>query len=399
MKKLMILLIVALGVMIFASCEKISKFNQENPQNPNNPGQTSVKLFYSSGEKGEKGEIVSGQTIYTDSLYKTIFHMSPAEGDTIAIGIYTIATGNLNLLQTSPINGIAYKFPHGTYTMNVTGINIGNISFNNITVISGNQTPPIPNTEATFPIRIYDFVVNNDNITLKIRANISQWGNISSNQFDYVKRVDANNWTTGSVNKINDSLMFQLTIPKINGSFIEFNVRYMPQNNWLTPSYGNPPSILYNGTGIPYSDSHSYFGFKLVQNGNNWELRTFNNVLILTNIATSEPIPGNYGDEAANNYQVRWAGNKIFFRTTSSTVRYKIDNGSWIYTAAINSSNSNYKYCVQNIPIGNTTKVVTTQWGNGSNSSNFIASSNEILISSFANPTPSDQGISVVVYQ
>jgi len=405
MKKLLFLLTVILGIALMSSCEKDYLFNNNspnNPNNPNNPSTTTVKLFYSTGAKGEKGEIVSGQTVYTDSLYYTSFYLSTTSGDTVALGNYSLAQGSLNLLQANQVNGIQYKFPHTTYTLNVTGVNIGNSSFTNITIISGSQVPPPPSNEATFPIRLYDLNVGTDNVTVKVRANISQWGNISSTLFDYVRRINENGWTTGSVTRINDSLMFQLSFPKTNGSYIEFNVRYMPQNNWLTPSYGNPPSILYNGTGIPYSDSHSYFGFKLVQNGNYWELRTYNNSLLLTNATTTEQIPGHYGDDANHNYQVRWTGNKIYFRTTSNTttVRYKIDNGSWVYVSALSvNGNVNYKYCDQTIPSGNTTKVVTTQWGTGNNDSNFIPTTNEISNSKFANPTPTGQGVSIVVYQ
>ncbi len=401
MKKLILLLTVILGITLMNSCNKEYDFPVK-PNHPNNPNATTVKLFYSTGAKGEKGEIVSGQTIYTDSLYNTLFYLVPTEGDTIAIGNFSITQGTLGLLQANQVNGIPYKFPHGIYSLNVTNINIGNASFSNITVNSGNQAPPPPSTENTFPIRLYDLNVGTDNVTVKVRANISQWGNISSTLFDYVKRIDANGWTTGTVTKINDSLMFQISFPKTNGSYVEFNVRYMPQNNWLTPAYGNPPSILYNGTGIPYSDSHSYFGFKVVQNGNYWELRTYNNTLLLTNAASTESIPGNYGDDAYHNYQVRWSGNKIYFRTNSSTytVRYKVNNGSWIYRAAFSvNENNNYKYCIQTFPTSTATQVVTTQWGVGNDDSDFVPAINEISNSKFANPTPAGQGVSIVVYQ
>jgi len=406
MKKLLFLLTVILGIALMSSCRKECDFpTPNNPNNPNNPNTTTVKLFYSTGAKGEKGEITSGQTIYTDSLYSTLIYLVPTEGDTIAIGNFSINQGALGILQANQVNGIPYKFLHGVYTLNVTNITFGGASYNsvtNVTVISGNQAPPPPNNEATFPIRLYDLNVGTDNVTVKVRANISQWGNISSTLFGYVRRIDANGWTTGDVTKINDSLMFQLSFPKTNGSYIEFNVRYMPQNNWLTASYGNPPSILYNGTGIPYFDSHSWFGFKLIQNGNNWELRTHNNTLLLTNATTTGSIPGNYEDDTSHNYQVRWAGNKIYFKTTSSTttVRYKINNGSWIYGIAFNADiNSEYKYGIQNIPTSNTTQTVTTQWGTGNNDSNFIPTTNEISNSKFANPTPTGQGVSIVVYQ
>lgn len=406
MKKLLFLLTVILGIALMSSCEKDYWFDNDTPNNPNNPNTTTVKLFYSTGAKGEKGEVTSGQTIYTDSLYNTLFYLVPTEGDTIAIGNFSINQGSLGILQANQVNGVPHKFLHGTYILNVTNITLGSVlqnSITNVNVISGNQTPPPPpSNEATFPIRLYDLNIGTDNVTVKVRANISQWENISSTLFDYVKRINENGWTTGAVTKINDSLMFQLSFPKTNGSYVEFNVRYMPQNNWLTPSYGNPPSILYNGTGIPYSDSHSYFGFKLVQNGSYWELRTYNNTLLLTNATTTESIPGNYGDDASHNYQVRWAGNKIYFRTDLSTctVRYKINNGAWVYAAAFSvNGNNSYKYCVQNIPVSNTTQIVTTQWGTGNNDSDFTPITNEINNSSFANPTPSGQGISIVVYQ
>lgn len=402
MKKIILLLTVILGIALMNSCNKEYDF-PIRPNNPNNP--TTVKLFYSIGTKGEKGEITSGQTIYTDSLYNTLFYLVPTEGDTIAIGNFSITQGTLGLLQANQVNGIPYRFLHGTYTLNVTNITLGSVSQNsitNVTVISGNQTPPPPSTENTFPIRLYDLNVGTDNVTVKVRANISQWVNISSTLFGYVKRIDANGWATGDVTKINDSLMFQLSFPKTNGSYIEFNVRYMPQNNWLTPAYGNPPSILYNGTGVPYSDSHSWFGFKLVQNGNYWELRTYSNTLLLTNATPTESIPGNYGDDASHNYQVRWAGNKIYFRTDLAicTVRYKINNNNWIYVSPFDDSENNeYKFCTQIIPTSNTTQVVTTQWGTGSNDSNFIPANDEIDNSEFANPTPQGQGVAISVYQ
>ncbi len=401
-KKLLLMAIVAVfGIIFFASCEKDAFFNQGAPKPPVNPSSL-VKLYCNTGTKAELREVTSNSIIYTDSLYKTLFHMDPNEGSSIAKGDYSISLSENQIFLAPNVNGIGYKFPHGTYRLDVVNITLNGVvqtSITNVTIISGPQNPPI-NVENTFPIRLYDLIEESNQITVRVRANISQWGNISSNSFDYVKRIDQNGWMAGPATRSGDSLFFKLSFPKVNGSYIEFNARYMPENNWLTPSYGNPPSVLYAGPSTPYSDSHSYFGFKLVKNGNVWELRTYNNLLLLSSTPTQETIPGNYGDGIENNYQVRWSGNKIYFRTTNSNiVRYKIDNESWNYITATNcQENGNYKYCVQTIPSGNTTSTVVTQWGTG-NSNNFVPATAEIINSSFAHPTPSGQGTSIVVYQ
>lgn len=402
-KKLLLMAIVAVfGIIFFASCEKDAFFNQGAPKPPVDPSSL-VKLYCNTGTKAELREVTSNSIIYTDSLYKTLFHMDPNEGSSIAKGDYSISLSGNQIFLAPNVNGIGYKFPHGTYRLDVVNITLNGVvqtSITNVTIISGPQNPPI-NVENTFPIRLYDLIEESNQITVRVRANISQWGNISSNSFDYVKRIDQNGWMTGPATRSGDSLFFKLSFPKVNGSYIEFNARYMPENNWLTPSYGNPPSVLYAGPSTPYSDSHSYFGFKLVKNGNVWELRTYNNLLLLSSTPTQETIPGNYGDGIENNYQVRWSGNKIYFRTTNSNiVRYKIDNGSWSYITATNcQENGNYKYCVQNLPNGSTTNIIITQWGIGSNDNNFVPATAEIINSSFAHPTPSGQGTSIVVYQ
>ena len=402
-KKTLVAIIAAVfGIVFFSSCEKDAFFNQVKP--PVDPSQESpVKLYCSTGTKGELIEVTSGSTIFTDSLYSTIFFMKPCEGTSIAKGDYSIALNGAQIFGAPSVNGIDYKFPHGTYTMNVMNIVLGGtaqVNITNVTVISGPQVPPVLN-ETTFPIRLYNLMVEDNQISVMVRANISQWGNISANTFEYIKRVNEQGWMTGPATRVGDSVTFKLTFPKTHGSYIEFNARYMPQNNWLTPSYGNPPSILYNGPGIPYSDSQSYFGFKLIQNGNTWELRTYNGTLLLTSSPAPESIPGNYGDGPENNFQVRWAGEKIFFRTTSSnTVRYRINNGAWNYVAAATfPGNSNYKFCVQEIPNGNTANTVVTQWGNGNSDVSFVPATAEISNSSFSNPTPGGQGTAIVVYQ
>lgn len=401
-KTLMAIIAAIFGIVFFASCEKDAFFNQVKP--PVDPSQESpVKLYCSTGAKDGPLEVMSGQTIYTDSLYSTLFYLSPSEGNNIARGDFEIKQNGVTILMANSVNGIPHKFPHGSYTLNVTNVTLNNTSYasiTNVTIVSGPQTPPIVN-EATFPIRLYNLGIEANQVSVMVRANITQWGNISANTFEYIKRVNEQGWMTGPATRVGDSVTFKLTFPKTHGSYIEFNARYMPQNNWLTPSYGNPPSILYNGPGIPYSDSQSYFGFKLIQNGNTWELRTYNGTLLLTSSPAPESIPGNYGDGPENNFQVRWAGEKIFFRTTSSnTVRYRINNGAWNYVAAATfPGNSNYKFCVQEIPNGNTANTVVTQWGNGNSDVSFVPATAEISNSSFSNPTPGGQGTAIVVYQ
>lgn len=403
LKKLFAVAIVAVfGIIFFASCEKDAFFNQGAPKPPVDLSGL-VKLYCNTGTKAGLLEVTSNSTIHTDSLYNTLFHLEPSEGNSIAKGEFIIKVNGVQVFGAPNVNGIAYKFPHGTYRLDVINITYNGANQNsitNVTVISGPQTPPT-NLENTYPIRLYNMSIENNQVSVMVRANISQWGNISSNSFDYVKRIDQNGWMAGPATRSGDSLFFKLSFPKVNGSYIEFNARYMPENNWLTPSYGNPPSVLYAGIGVPYSNSQSYFGFRLVQNGSVWELRTYSGLLLLSSAPIVENIPGNYGDESSNNYQVRWAGNKIYFRTVNaSTVRYKIDGENWTYITATNyPENNNYKYCVQNLPNGSTTNIIITQWGIGSNDNNFVPATAEIINSSFAHPTPSGQGTSIVVYQ
>lgn len=398
MKKLLFLLTVILGIALMSSCSKEYEFNNNIPENPNTFGK--VKLLYYDGSKNPKGEIVSGSTIHTNSTYPTRFTMV-YDGDTIPVGVYRIAKNNLVVHETDTVNGTIYHFSDGTYMLNVLGLNIPNQSFENITIIAGIPTPP-PSNEETFPIRLYNLNVGAQNVTLSVRANITQWGNITSNQFFHVKRINSLNFESSqAITKVNDSLFFTITFPKINSTFIEFNAGYFLNDTtpkWLTPSYGNPPSILYNGTGIPYSDSHSYFSFRLIQNGNDWEIRTHSGTLILTTgSGSSQQIPGDHGDGIANNYQVRWFGENIYIKTTlATTLRYKKEGDvNWTYVPLLLALNPTFKTCIQGNNGSYDPKY--TQWGTGTNDSNFIPFNNEMNMSAYARPMPDGSGIAIIV--
>lgn len=398
MKKIILLLTVILGIALMNSCNKEYWFNNDIPDNPSTVGK--VKLLYSDGSKDPKGEITSGSTIHTNSTYPTRFWMV-YDGDTIPVGVYRITKNNLVVHETDTVNGTIYQFSEGTYLLNVLGLNIPNQSFENINIIVGTPTPP-PSNEETFPIRLYNLNVGSQNVTLNVRANITQWGNITSNQFFYVKRINGLNFVSSqTITRVNDSLFFTLSFPKSNSTFVEFNAGYVLNDTlplWLTPSYGNPPSILYNGVGVPYSDSHYYFSFRLVQNGNDWEIRTHSGTLILTTgSSSSQEIPGDHGDGIANNYQVRWLGENIYIKTSLATMlRYKKEGDlNWTYVPLILALNTNFKTGAQ----GNNGNYIPTyiQWGTGTNDANFIPLTNEIILSSFARLMPDGSGTAIII--
>lgn len=398
MKKIILLLTVVLGIALMSSCSKEYWFNNDTPNNPNNTGK--VKLLYSTGAKDPKGEIVSGGTIHTNSTYPTRMWME-YDGDTIPVGVYHITKNNLLVYESDTVNGIAYQFSDDTYTLNVSGLNIPNQSLTNITIISGTPTPP-PSDEETFPIRLYNLNVGTQNVTLNVRANITQWGNIASNQFFHVKRINGLNFESNqTITRVNDSLFFTISFPKINSTFVEFNAGYILNDTmplWLTPSYGNPPSILYNGPGVPYSDSHYYFSFKLVQNGSDWEIRTHSGTLILTTgSGSSQEIPGDHGDGIANNYQVRWLGKNVYIKTSiATTARFKkAGDINWTYIPLIPIANPEFKTYVQNNYGSYDPDYL--QWGTGTNDANFIPLTNEIIISSFARLMPDGSGTAIII--
>lgn len=371
MKNLFLLLLVTLGVA-FMSCEKISSFTQEGPQNPNQP---KIKLYQSIKGAKEKGEITSNSTItVNDTTHYSSFWLEPSSGDYIAKGIFTIRKNGIIVYQSaSPENGVDFRFTSsGVYTLEVNG---DNFSFVNIiiNVFVGAVNPPTGG--GTSPIRLYDFDVSNAEATVKVAASISQWGNITSTQFFHLRRINSLNFITNqSVTFSNDSVFFKLAIPKVNSTFVEFNAGFQDGSTggrWLTPSAGNPPSTLYNGIGVPYSDSQYFFGFKLVQTSTGWELQNSAGLVLLSTVSEQNTIPGNNGDGFLNNYQVRWSGLTYYFKTSlvSPDFQFKIgENGSAIHlTATICSENSNYKQVT--FPVG-TNGQIWFKWGNPIEQSN-----------------------------
>lgn len=361
-----------LGVILMNSCEKDYFFNNNGPNNPNNPNNlTTVKLFYSTGAKDPKGEITSNTTItINDTLHYSSWWLEPSSGDSIVKGIFTIRKNGIIMYQSAvPENGIDFIFSYsGIYDLEVSG---NSFSFVNISIhVFSGSTPPV--SSGTSPIRLSDLSMTEAEGSVKISAYIGQWGNISSTNFFHAKRINALNFITNQpVTKSNDSLFFTLNFPKVNSTFVEFNVGYQisaSNTPWLMPNIGNPPSTLYNGIGLPYSDSQYFFGFRVVQTAAGWELRNNAGLLLLSYSNTPQIIiPGNNGDGFLNNYQVRWSGLTYYFKTTiaSPTFQFKIgENGSPIYLP-VTTCSENIEYKKVTFPAG-TSGTIFFEWGSTS---------------------------------
>jgi hypothetical protein len=377
MKRVVIsVFLVAAIILIAASgCEKDFNFAPiSKGQEPNG----SVELKYS------KGIIFSGDTIYGDSAYYFGLWLTPSTGTSIATGTFEIKyQNNIIYLSSAPENGIDWKAPYpGEFDLDVTGNFQGTpFSYTNIKIfVTGGAVP----TLATSPVRLSNFIVSGGMASVDIAVSKAEHIQFTNSTWFYVRRVNNMNWSTNnSVVNQGDSVFFTLTFPATNLAYAEFNVAYHDGSvggMWLTPSAGNPPSILYSGSqNIPYNGSGSFFGLRLhILSPSQSELRTHSGVLLLSTGTAANPIPGNNGDGIMNNYQVRWSGFAHWFKTSlaSPTFRYKIGiNGTWAYLSAQQWA-QNPDYFQVEIPIG-TIGELRFQFGTGTGSS-FIPATGEM---------------------
>ena len=335
-----------------------------------NPTASTVNLNFG----GSKGIVNSGDTISGDSLYYFCFWLTPATGNNIAVGTFTIHNSSQVVMyqSVSPENGISWKAPlSGYYTMGVSGV-YNNIpfSFVNITIyVTGGIIPPSPTP--TSPVRLYNFQVSQSTAAVDVAISKSQYINQSGASWFHLFRIDGQNFLTNqTVISEPDSVRFTLSFPNTNGLYVDFNAAYVDGSSggmWLNPSAGNPPSILWTGSqNIPHTSSGSYFGFRLHSVVGGYELRTHSGILLLSTVSIPNPIPGNSGDGVANNYQLRWSGYTHYFKTavTAPTFRYKIGmTGVWTYLPT-QQLVSNSDYFETEIPAG-TVGQLRFQWGTG----------------------------------
>lgn len=347
--------------------------------------------------KQAMGEIInSNGTVTGDANFFFSFWLSPYLGTNIAKGIFLIKDSNNQTIYQSaaPENGIDIKFINpGTYTLSVSGTFNGNsFNFVNITIIVTTSTPPPPPTN-TAPVNLKNFQVQGlTTASVDVAISKNQYPTQTSATWFWVRRINGMNFigNQSPSSSTTDSVYFTLIFDQIDQNYIEFNAGFhdgSPGGVWLNPSTGNPPSILYNGTNIPYSSSHSYFGFRFhILGGGAYALKTHSGTTLLQ-IGQAYPIPGNNGDGPTNNYQVRWSGYEHYFKTAlqSPVLRYKVNTATtWSYVnMSALTTNPNYqKYAFPN----GTTGSLYFQWGTGNTDATFAAASNEFSNSQYYYP-------------
>lgn len=342
MKRLILLLTVVLGITLMNSCNKEYDF-PSNPNNPNNPSVVTLKHGFKSdlGEEFQgKSTIVSNQTIYTDSVTYNGTWIEQLD----AVGTFTIRNSSgIIVFQDSLVNEIEFKFPLcDVYTLNVNGIYQGSsFEYTNIQFIVSSIIipPPPPIVYPTFPIFFRNFHISNGNAIVDIYLEKAGFTYNINNSVPwlFVSRTNGQNFINDqTVVDMGDSVKITISTPAINNNYFEFNFK----NNETWCPVGN--NILNSGTpNIPYQESQSWFGFKLVLNSNIWEMRTYNGTLILTNPTSG--IPGNVGDGPENNYRVRRTHRTIYFKTNvqNPIVAYQTGNGTTVYMAPTHSLSEN----------------------------------------------------------
>ncbi len=375
--------ILSILVITMSSCKK---YDMAAPNLPEQPQQVNknVSLHFSLNGIQQKGLITSGQTVSGDTAYYFSFWLSPATGDPIAMGIWTISNSNgVTVYQSATAeNGIDFKpAMAGTYTLGVTGNLAGQaFSYSNITVIAtgaGNgNNPGLPNPCS--PVRLHSLQVSGGTASVGVVISKREYQAQSSANWFHLFRINGQGFTTNqAVTSETDSVRFTLSFPAVNQTYVEFNAGFHDGSTggmWLTPGAGSPPSILYTAGNIPYNYSSNYFGFRFHVNGNLNEIRTYNGTLLLSTGGASIPIPGNQGDGPANNYQVRNSGYIHYFKSAivNPTFRYRIGNTSYTELPATSLAINN-EYFQVNIPAG-TMGEMRFQYGSGTGA-NFVPAS------------------------
>jgi len=399
--KVVFLFMAVIGLM-FSSCEKEEYFmmvSEEDNENPSN--QISLNYSLKESQKSSKAEgtnLVNGQTITGNIAYYFSFWLNPSEG-VVAKGIYTITNTKTSAIVYGPSaaaeNGIDFKFPEAAnYSLKVEGNYDGqNFLYENITIIVTPSDTTTGNTSLTSPVRLYDFSLNGTNAIVKIAISKAEYQSSSSANWFYVKRTNGQGFVGNqSLTSENDSVRFTLTFPANSNDYIEFNVGYHDGSSggmWLTPSIGQNPSILWSGNqNLPYTNSGSFFGFRLhVISSTQAELRNYGGTTLITfNSASTTQIPGEAGDGPSTQYTVRWSGFKHFFKTsiTSPTFRYKVGtNGTWNFLTVSNNANPSYKEIT--FP-DQTTGEIHFQWGTGTGTS-FVPATSEMAYSIYWSPS------------
>jgi hypothetical protein len=384
MKKVMFLLSVM--AILFAGCEKF-EYN-DAPEKPSLPEDNAivVELRHSLGDMTKNGSlkniIYSGQTIAGNKEYFFNFWLTASGSQQDPEGEYEIRNEDSIVYgPSSPRNGIEHKFQEaGTYILEVSGVFEGeSFNFENIQITVTEEG--VVELE-THPVRLYNFEISGETASVEVAISKEEYSNIDpSTEWNYLKRINGSNFENGleiSEPVEYDSVRFVLSFDAEDNDYIEFNAHH--GSEWLTPSLGNPPSILYSGSSNePYLGSGSYFGFRFHIVGEDAELRTYDDQLLLTaEEGTSQTVPGENGDELSHNYQVRWTGYTRWFKTTTSSpsFRWKIGTeGEWEYITPSEWSN-NPEYWEIELP-DTISGELRFQFGEGTGLS-FAPSSNEM---------------------
>ncbi len=337
-----LIFLLPLMAILFAGCQK-DEYNTapEKPWLGEDPPSAVVELRHSvnGGTKSMelKNIIYSGQEIYGKKKYFFKFWLTAAGSEVLPEGVYEIKRNIDNQIiygPSSPRNGIEHKFQEaGTYTLKVFGVFGGeNFSFENIQIYVTEEG--IVELE-THPVRLYNFQVNGNNASVDVAISTEEYSNLGPVEWRHLKRVNNLNFVNNlPVNEGGDSVRFTLSFAANHNNYVEFNAHIL-DGPWLTPSDGNPPSVLYSGSmNSPYLGSGSYFGFRFHIVSGGAELRTYGGQLLLTTLGEVEEmfIPGENGDGEINNYQVRWTGYTRWFKTSASnpSFRWKIGTeGDW----------------------------------------------------------------------
>lgn len=389
MKTKIFSVLLALTVMVFFSgCRDDYNFPDfgENKLNP-------VGLNYSvhGMEKSTvvgKSAIVSGEIISGSINYYFSFWLTPAVGDPMAMGIFTIRDENDMIVYTSATaeNGIDHKFLEpGNYSLEVSG-NFGGTAFlfENITisVLASGIIPDDPEeVSATSPVRLSNFHIDGGTAYVNVVISKNEYQAQSGANWFYVKRINGTDWSTNNaVTSETDSVRFILSFQANNQAYIEFNSAFHDGSTggmWLTPSAGEYPSVLYSGaSNTPYNNSGSFFGMRLHINGSSAELRTYNGILLLSteDEEVEVTVPGNNGDGPSNEYTVRWSGYTHFFKSgiNNPTFRYKIGTNGTYSFLAVTICPTNPDYYQVEVP-SSTTGEMRFQFGTGT-STNFVPS-------------------------
>ncbi|MFA5421111.1 MAG: hypothetical protein WC280_03775 [Patescibacteria group bacterium] len=382
-----------LSLVLTVACQKDFENTPKRafePTNYDNPTVAPVLKYSNSALKSVEGNIItSGDAISVNSSYVSSFWLDPAEG-IVARGSWEISNdlGEV-IFQRSNANGIDITLPTGNYTLRVSGTYQGeDFLYNNIVINSQveNQggddvvvVPPNPIRSLTSPVSLSNLNVTSSNVSVTITISKEEY--YSQTDWFHLYRINGQDFKTKqAVSQTADSISFVITAPKTNNTLVEFNGAYNDGSIggvWMTPSATG--SILYSG-------GDNFFSYRIRIVGSEVELTTNSTtatVLISTNSQTTIPtIPGEAGDGIENDHTVRWSGLKHFIKTevNNPSIAYKIGSGSWTFVQLTESASPGYWEFT--LPQGST-GTVYFYWGIGTNVTNFVPSTSEMIESMY----------------